>query len=88
MLAFIILGKESCTSSIVDVNLQPFIGKLSVLWKDIDVLDAYTSGKFNFKAMCMWSINDFSIYDLFIGCVTKGHPTCPPLLETKENGVL
>jgi hypothetical protein len=67
--------------------LQPFIGKLSILWNGIDVLDAYTGGKFNFKAMCKWSINDFPTYDLFIGCVTKGHPTCS-LLETKENGVL
>jgi len=26
----------------------------------------------------MWGIHDFLTYNLFAGCVTKGHVGCPP----------
>jgi hypothetical protein len=26
----------------------------------------------------MWGIHDFLAYNLFAGCVTKGHVRCPP----------
>jgi hypothetical protein len=35
MLALIILGKESCTCSNVDVYLQPLINELQLLWKGV-----------------------------------------------------
>jgi hypothetical protein len=36
------------------------------------------------EAMFMWNINDFPTYDLFIGCVIKGHSTCL-LVKDKRN---
>jgi hypothetical protein len=69
MLALII-PKEFCTSTNVDVYLQPLIEELQVLSKGVDAFYAYLGANFNFKTMCIWSIHDFLAYHLFVGCVT------------------
>ncbi len=78
MLALIIPGKQSCTSTNVNVYLQPLIEEFQLLCKGIDAFDAYLGTKFTLKTMRMWNIHDFPTYDLFIGCVTKGHIGCLP----------
>jgi hypothetical protein len=59
MLALFILGKESITSTNVDVYLEPFIKELQVLWACVKTYDAYQWEPFNLRAMCMWNICDF-----------------------------
>jgi hypothetical protein len=78
MLALVILGKESVTSSSVDVYLQPLIKQLQVLWQGVQAFDAISWVPFTLKAMCMWNIHNFPTYGLFASCVTKGHVGCPP----------
>ncbi len=85
MLAFIILGKESMKFENVDLYLQPFIEELQVLWTSVKTFDIISTKKLNLQAMCMWSVHDFPTYELFVGCVTKGHNGCPPCgLATKS----
>ncbi len=78
MLALIVPNKESCTSSNVDVYLQPFIEELQVQWKCVRAFNTYMAEKINLKAMCTWSIHDFLAYGLFAGCVTKRQVDFPP----------
>jgi hypothetical protein len=56
-----------------------------VLWKGVQVWDAYLGATFSFKIMCMWSIHDFPNYGLLLGCVTKGHVRCPPCGPSTES---
>ncbi len=41
-------------------------------------MDSFQGETFNLRATCIWNINDFPIYGLFVGCVTKGLVGCPP----------
>jgi hypothetical protein len=77
MLVLIIPKKESCTSTNVDVYLQPLIEELQVLQKGVDAFDACFNAKFNFETMCIWIIHDFPTYGLFVGCLIKRHVGCP-----------
>jgi hypothetical protein len=78
MLALIIPGEESVTSENVDVYLWPFIEKLQLLWNGVQTFDVSSKENFNLRAMCIWNVHDFPTYELFAGCVTKGHIGCPP----------
>jgi hypothetical protein len=85
MLALIIPDKEFYIGSNVDVYLQPLIDELQLLWKGVVAFDAYLGAKFNLKTICMWSIHDFSTYDLFAQCVRKGQVGCPPCVATTKS---
>ena len=66
-LTCIIPGPSNPTKKI-DVNLQPLINELQQLWNE-GVLTYNISSKENFlmRAYLMWTINDFSAYDMLSG---------------------
>ncbi len=78
MLTLIIHVKEFVTSRKMDVYLQPLIEELQMLWSGVKAFDVSSKESFNLRAMCIWSVHNFPMYRLFVGCVTKGHVKCPP----------
>jgi hypothetical protein len=78
MLTLIIHVKEFVTFRKMDVYLQPLIEELQILWNGVKAFDVSSKESFNLQAMCIWSVHDFPMYGLFVGCVTKGHVECPP----------
>ena len=81
MLSLIIPGKRSVTGENFDVYLQPLLEELQILWRQgVPTEDASMyngSRRFTMKAMLMWTIHDFSAYEIVAGCVTKGFKGCP-----------
>ncbi len=65
----------------IDVYLQPLVHELMMLQK-LGVL-TLNYGKpegsrgFIFRALVLWTINDFLEYDLLSGCVHQGYVACP-----------
>ncbi len=49
-----------------------------MLWSGVKAFDVSSKESFDLRAMCIWSVHDFPMYGLFVGCVTKGHVRCPP----------
>lgn len=78
MLTLNILRKEFVISGNVDVYLRPLIEELQLLWSGVQTFDVSSKESFNLRVMCIWSVHDFLVYELFASCVKKGHVNCLP----------
>ncbi|XP_017970474.1 PREDICTED: uncharacterized protein LOC18609682 [Theobroma cacao] len=63
-LNMVIPGKKSPSQNI-DVFLRPLIKELTLLWRQgVVTYDAYRKQNFHMRAALLWTINDFSAYDV------------------------
>ena len=77
MMSMLIPGPKSPEMNI-DVYLQPLIDELKELWvKGIETWDAKVKKNFTFRALLLWTINDFPAYAMLSGWSTKGKFACP-----------
>ncbi|XP_017227964.2 uncharacterized protein LOC108203507 [Daucus carota subsp. sativus] len=78
MLTVLVSGPHEPGNNI-DVFLQPLIDDLLKLWEEGEpnVYDASTNSSFTFRAMLLWTINDFPPYGNLSGCVNQGYMSCP-----------
>jgi hypothetical protein len=89
MLSLIIPRKELVKDANMDTYVAPLIEELQELWKGVIAFDVSTEvGKqtFKFQGILMWTIHDFPIYALVVGCVTKGYkgyPVCGPSIVVR-----
>jgi len=60
------------TTKKIDVYLQPLIDNLQLLWNEgVFTYDISTKENFVMRACLMWTINDFSAYEMLFGWRTK-----------------
>jgi len=87
-LSTVILGSNSLGQNI-DVCLWPLIDELKYLWTS-KTLVYDVSRKYNFltKATLMWTINDFSSYEMVSGWSTHGKLACPYCMENNKTFTL
>ena len=84
MLALLIPGRESVTSDVFDVYLEPLVEELLELWTGVpthDVSKDVGSRSFQLRAMLLWTIHDFPGYGTVGGFVHQGYAACPWLCE-------
>ena len=75
-MSFLILGPKGAGNDI-DAYLRPLINELNELWENgVNTYDVSTRINFQLKAVVMWTINDFSAYDLTSSWSTKGKLAC------------
>ena len=81
MLALLIPGKESVTSDVFDVYMEPLVEELLKLWSGVlahDVREDAPSKAFQLRAMLLWTIHDFPAYGTVGGFSHQGYAACPP----------
>ncbi|XP_073279526.1 uncharacterized protein [Primulina huaijiensis] len=74
-------GRNSCKGLVsgndIDVYISPLIDDLNCLWdKGVEAYDAYREESFSLRAVLLWTINDFPVYENMFGCVVKGYHAC------------
>jgi hypothetical protein len=80
MLALLIPRKQSVTSEIFDVYLDPLVEELVQLWEGFyayDVLKDLGSWAFKLKTVWLWTIHDFPGYGIVAGVAHQRYATCP-----------
>jgi hypothetical protein len=80
LLALLIPGKESVTSEVFDVYLEPLIEELLQLWYGIpayDITKEPTLQTFTLRAVLLWTIHDFLGYGTMGGFSHQGYAACP-----------
>ena len=80
MLAMLIPGKQSVTSHVFDVYLEPLVEELTQLWKGVDAYDVLKelgSRVFKLRAVLLWTIHDFPGYGTVAGVAHQGYAACP-----------
>jgi hypothetical protein len=80
MLALLIPGKESVTSEVFDVYMEPLVEELLQLWYGIpayDITKEQGQRRFTLRAVLMWTIHDFPGYATVGGFSHQGYATCP-----------
>jgi hypothetical protein len=80
LLALLILGKESVTSEVFDVYLEPLVEELLQLWDGVpayDIRKEHGLRRFTLWAVLMWTIHDFLGYATVGGFSHQGYATCP-----------
>ncbi len=80
VLALLIPGKESVTSDVFDVYLEPLVDELLELWAGVpayDVSKHESSKSFQLRAMLLWTIHDFPGYGTVGGFAHQGYAACP-----------
>jgi hypothetical protein len=60
----------------INVMLKPLIKELKYLWKGVEAYDYDQKKKFNLRVAYLWSIHDFSAYNIFSGWSCNGILTC------------
>jgi hypothetical protein len=58
------------------VFLEPLIEELLELWKGVSTYDAYTSKKFDLRAVVLWCIHDYPALSTLSGRTTKEYYAC------------
>jgi hypothetical protein len=80
MLALLIPGKDSVTSEVFDVYLEPLVEEIQQLWNGISAYDITKDRgerTFNLRAVLLWTIHDFPGYGT-VGCFShQGYAACP-----------
>jgi hypothetical protein len=80
MLALLIPGKESVTSEVFDVYMEPLVEELLQLWYGIpayDITKERGQRRFTLCAVLMWTIYDFPGYATVGGFSHQGYAACP-----------
>ena len=78
--ALLILRRESVTSEVFDVYLEPLVDELLELWSGVptyDVSKEAGSRSFQLRAMLLWTIHDFLGYGTVGGFSHQGYAACP-----------
>ena len=81
MLALLIPGKESVTSDVFDMYMEPLVEELMKLWSGVpahDVREDAPSKAFQVRAMLLWTIHDFPGCGTVGGFSHQGYVACPP----------
>ena len=80
LLSLLIPGKESVTSDVFDVYLEPLVEELLELWTGVsayDVTKEVGSRSFQLRGMLLWTIYDFPGYGMVGGFSHQGYAACP-----------
>jgi hypothetical protein len=80
MLALLIPGRESVTSDVFDVYLEPLVEELEELWAGVpahDIGKEVGQKAFQLRAMLLWTIHDFPGYGTVGGFSHQGYAACP-----------
>ena len=80
LLTLLILGRESVTSELFDVYLEPLVDELLQLWAGVpahDVTQSAGNQAFHLRAMLLWTIHDFPGYGTVGGFSHQGYAACP-----------
>jgi len=81
LVALIISDKENVCMNTIDVYLQPLVDELMMFWRlgvpTLDYGKPKGSHGFTFRALVLWTINDFPKYNLLSRCVHQGCVVCP-----------
>jgi hypothetical protein len=80
LLALLIPGKESVTSEVFDVYMEPLVEEILQLWYGIsayDVTKELGQQTFTLRAVLMWTIHDFPGYATVGGFSHQGYAACP-----------
>jgi hypothetical protein len=80
LLALLIPGKESVTSEVFDVYMEPLVEEILQLWYGIsayDVTKELGHRTFTLHAVLMWTIHDFPEYATVGGFSYQGYAACP-----------
>jgi hypothetical protein len=80
ILALLIPGKQSVTSEVFDVYLQPLVEEFLELWRGIpayDIAKDVGSRSFTLRAMLLWTIHDFPGYGTIGRFAHQGYAACP-----------
>ena len=75
MLALLIPGKQSITSDVFDVYLEPLVEELLQLWEGVEAYDVTKEigdRAFRLRAMLLWTIHDFPGYGTIGGFAHQG----------------
>jgi hypothetical protein len=79
LLALLIPWKESVTSEVIDVYLEPLVEELLQLWYGIpayDITKEPTLRTFTLRAVLLWTIHDFPGYGTVGGFSHQGYAAC------------
>ena len=69
----------------IDVYLRPLIDELKLLWSDgICTFDVSKKQNFVIKAALMWTISNFSTYEMLSGWSTYKKLACPYYIENTK----
>jgi hypothetical protein len=80
LLALLIPGKESVTSEVFDVYMEPLVEELLKLWYSVSVYDItkeWGQRTFQLRAVLLWTIHDFPAYGTVGGFSHQGYAACP-----------
>jgi hypothetical protein len=80
LLALLIPGKESVTSEVFDVYMEPLVEEILQLWYGIsayDVTKELGQRTFTLRVVLMWTIHDFPGYATVGGFSHQGYAACP-----------
>ena len=80
LLALLIPGRESVTSEVFDVYLEPVMEELLQLWSGVTAYDVTKDAKsqaFQLRAMLLWTIHNFPGYGTVGGFSHQGYAACP-----------
>ena len=80
MVALLIPGRESVTSEVFDVYLEPLLEELLELWGGIpahDITKGAGRQAFELRGMLIWTIHDFPGYGTVGGFSHQGYTACP-----------
>jgi hypothetical protein len=80
MLALLIPGKDSVTSEVFDVYMEPLVEEILQLWYGISAYDITKEQglrTFTLRAVLMWTIHDFPGYATVGGFSHQGYAVCP-----------
>jgi hypothetical protein len=79
-LALLIPGKQSVTSEVFDVYLEPLVEEFLQLWEGVTVYDVTAElglRMFMVRGVLMWTIHDFPGYGTVGGFFHQGYAACP-----------
>jgi len=77
----LVLGPNQHKRSL-GIFLQPLVEELKDLWVDgVEAYDISTKQNFLLKVVIMWTISDFSTYDMLSRCTTHVRLACPYCLD-------
>jgi hypothetical protein len=80
LLALLIPGKESVTSEVFDVYMEPLVEELLKLWYGVsayDITKEWGQRTFQLRAVLLWTIHDFPGYGTMGGFSHQGYVACP-----------
>jgi hypothetical protein len=80
LLALLIPGKQSVTSEVFDVYLEPLVEEFLQLWEGVatyDVAEDLGSRIFTVRGVLLWTIHDFPGYGTVGGFAHQGYAACP-----------